>query len=102
MAERQIKGIRMNAETQRLLKLLAALENRSEADIAEAALLGYLQIRSIGFTGSLDEARELANATPENVGEIVARLTDAMEAALASGQLPATGKDRLRQRLAPA
>ncbi len=99
MAERSVKGIRMSAETQRLLKLLSALEDRPEGDIAEDALLGYLQMRSINLTGSLDEARALANASPDDVGEIVTGLVDAMETALANGQLPATGKDRLREQL---
>lgn len=104
--QRTPKGIRMTGDMQRLLKLLAALEDRPEADVVEDALLGYLQLRSIGLTGRLDEARALANAKPEEVGDVVARLVDAMERALESDSAilsAGSGKERLREkRLAAA
>jgi hypothetical protein len=48
----------------------------------------------------LPEARDLAHTTPENVGETLARLTGAIERALAEGRLaPKSGaaKRRLRE-----
>jgi hypothetical protein len=48
----------------------------------------------------LGEARELAHTTPEDVGDTVARLTSAIENALANGRHapePGAAKRRLRQ-----
>lgn len=97
MAAKPTKSIRLSAETQRLLRLLAAFEQRTEGDIVEDALAAYLQIRSLSYTGTLPEAAELANTTPDSVGDIVERLTTAIERAIGEGhQAPAPGEARSR------
>jgi hypothetical protein len=101
MPQRTTKSIRITADAQRLLRLVAAFEDRTEGAILEDALAAYLQIRSLGYESVLPEARDLAHTTPENVGETVARLTGAIERALAEGQLapkPTAAKRRLRER----
>jgi len=101
MAQRTTKSIRITEDAQRLLRLVAAFEDRTEGTIIEDALAAYLQIRSLGYGAVLPEARELGHTTPERVGETVARLTSAIEKALAEGRLaPKTGaaKQRLRER----
>jgi len=101
MSERTTKSIRINEDAQHLLRLLAAFENRTEGAIVEDALAAYLQIRSLGYTSVLPEARELAHTTPEDVGETVTRLTSAIENALAAGRSapePGSAKRRLRER----
>ncbi|MHB1808727.1 MAG: hypothetical protein ACYCU0_05450 [Solirubrobacteraceae bacterium] len=101
MAERTTKSIRITQDAQRLLRLLAAFEDRTEGAILEEALAAYLQIRSLGYGAVLPEARELAHTTPEDVGDTVARLTGAIENALADGRhAPVAGaaKQRLRER----
>lgn len=93
----------MTAETQRLLKLLAAFEDKTEGAIIEEALPMYLQARVLAYGNDVDIARELAQSTPETAGEIVDRLTGAIEDALAQGvrATPAgDAKARLRQRQA--
>jgi hypothetical protein len=101
MSERTTKSIRITEEAQRLLRLVSAFEDRTEGAIVEDALAAYLQMRSLGYSDVLPEARELAHTTPEAVGETVQRLTDAIEKALSSGQhapRPGSGKQRLRER----
>src|ERR1700681_4546605 len=87
MAERTTKSIRITEDAQRLLRLVAAFEDRTEGAIVEDALAAYLQIRSLGYGSVLPEARQLAHTTPEDVGETVARLTGAIERALTEGRL---------------
>ena len=72
MSERTTKSIRITEDAQRLLRLVAAFEDRTEGAIVEDALAAYLQIRSLGYESVLPEARELAHTTPEDVGETVA------------------------------
>jgi predicted transcriptional regulator len=101
MAGRTTKSIRLTEDAQRLLRLVAAFEDRTEGAIVEDALAAYLQIRSLGYGTVLSEARELAHTTPEDVGDTVARLTVAIEKALASGlhaPEPGAAKRRLRER----
>jgi hypothetical protein len=101
MSERTTKSIRMTEDAQRLLRLVAAFEDRTEGAIVEDALAAYLQIRSLGYGSVLPEARDLAHTTPEDVGDTVARLTGAIENALANGRhapKPGTAKRRLRER----
>jgi predicted transcriptional regulator len=101
MPERTTKSIRITEDAQRLLRLIAAFEDRTEGTIVEDALAAYLQIRSLGYESVLPEVRELAHTTPEDVGDTVARLTGAIERALAGGrQAPRAGaaKQRLRER----
>src|SRR2546423_15466360 len=101
MADRSTKSIRLTDDTQRLLKLLAAFEDKTEGAIIEEALPMYLQARTPAYGNTLDIARELANSTPETAGEIVERLTEAIEQALRNGlRAPEIGggKDRLRAR----
>jgi predicted transcriptional regulator len=101
MPERTTKSIRITEDAQRLLRLLAAFEDRTEGTIIEDALAAYLQIRSLGYGNVLPEARELAHTTPEDVGETLTRLTGAIENALAEGRLapkPGDAKQRLRER----
>lgn len=103
MAERTTKSIRLSEDTQRLLKILAAFEDKTEGAIIEEALPMYLQARTLAYGNSLDVARELANSTPDTAGDIVARLTEAIEQALSEGARatpPGSGKDRLKQRAA--
>lgn len=91
----------MNADTQRLLKLLAAFEDKTEGEIVEEALPLYLQMRTLAYGNELEAARHLANSTPETAGEIVERMTEALESALSQGitaPRPGSGKERLRQR----
>ncbi len=102
MAERTTKSIRITEDAQCLLRLIAAFEDRNEGAIVEDALAAYLQIRSLGYGSVLPEARELAHTTPEDVGDTVARLTGAIEKALANGShAPKAGaaKQRLRKRV---
>ena len=101
MAERTTKSIRITDDAQRLLRLVAAFEDRTEGAIVEDALAAYLQIRSLGYGSVLPEARELGHTTPEDVGETVARLTDAIEKALGERRLapkPGEAKQGLRER----
>jgi hypothetical protein len=101
MPQRTTKSIRITEDAQRLLRLVAAFEDRTEGAIVEDALAAYLQIRSLSYGSVLPEARELGHTTPEHVGETVARLTSAIEKALAEGRLaskPGTAKERLRER----
>ena len=102
MAEtRTTKSIRLNADTQRPLKLLSAYEDKGEGQIVEEALAVYLQFRSLAYSNQLEAARELAHSTPETAGEIVGRLSDAIEEALGQQQrapVPGQGKARLRAR----
>lgn len=101
MPSRTTKSIRITDDAKRLLRLVAAFEDRTEGAILEDAIAAYLQIRSLGYESVLPEARDLANTSPENVGETVARLTGAMERALAEGRRapePGSGKRRLRER----
>lgn len=101
MSQRTTKSIRITEDAQRLLRLVAAFEDRTEGAILEDALAAYLQIRSLGYGSVLPEARDLAHTTPEDVGETVARLTGAIESALADGRLaprPGAAKRRLRER----
>jgi predicted transcriptional regulator len=101
MAQRTTKSIRITEDAQRLLRLVAAFEDRTEGAIVEDALAAYLQIRSLGYEGVLPEARELAHTTPEHVGATVARLTSAIEQALHEGRLapqPGDAKRRLHER----
>jgi hypothetical protein len=101
MSERTTKSIRITEEAQRLLRLVSAFEDRTEGAIVEDALAAYLQMRSLGYSGVLPEARELAHTTPESVGDTVQRLTDAIERALRNGQhapQPGDAKQRLRER----
>jgi hypothetical protein len=101
MPERTTKSIRITEDAQRLLRLVAAFEDRTEGAIVEDALAAYLQIRSLGYESVLPEARELAHTTPEDVGDTVARLTGAIEQALANGSHapePGAAKQRLRER----
>ena len=103
MADRTTKSIRLNPDAQRLLKLLSAFEDKTEGEIVEEALAMYLQARTLSYGNTVDVARELANSTPENAGEIVARMTGAIEQALAEGlnaTPPGAGKERLRKRAA--
>jgi hypothetical protein len=105
MSERTTKSIRITPEAQRLLRLVAAFENRTEGTIVEDALAVYLQMRSLGYSETLPEARELAHTTPESVGDTVDRLTHAIERALSNGQRapePEEGKRRLRERASTA
>ncbi|HVA18933.1 MAG TPA: hypothetical protein VMU55_02020 [Solirubrobacteraceae bacterium] len=101
MSQRTTKSIRITEDAQRLLRLLAAFEDRTEGAIVEDALAAYLQIRSLGYGSVLPEARDLADTTPEDVGETVSRLTSAIENALAAGRSapkPGSAKHRLRER----
>ncbi len=101
MSQRTTKSIRITEDAQRLLRLVAAFEDRTEGAILEDALAAYLQIRSLGYGSVLPEARDLAHTTPQDVGETVARLTGAIESALADGRLaprPGAAKRRLRER----
>jgi hypothetical protein len=101
MSERTTKSIRITEEAQRLLRLVAAFEDRTEGAIVEDALAAYLQIRSLSYGGVLPEARELAQTSPESVGDTVERLTAAIEGALRHRQLapkPGEAKKRLRDR----
>lgn len=101
MPERTTKSIRITEDAQRLLRLVAAFEDRTEGAIVEDALAAYLQIRSLGYESVLGEARELAHTTPEDVSDTVARLTGAIERALANGNhapKPGAAKQRLRER----
>jgi hypothetical protein len=101
MAQRTTKSIRITEDAQRLLRLVAAFEDRTEGAIVEDALAAYLQIRSLGYESVLPEVRELGHTTPEHVGETVARLTSAIEQALDAGRLapkPGDAKQRLRER----
>jgi len=101
MPLRTTKSIRITEDAQRLLRLVAAFEDRTEGAIVEGALAAYLQIRSLGYGSVLPEARELAHTTSQDVGETVARLTSAIENALADGRVaprPGAAKQRLRER----
>jgi predicted transcriptional regulator len=98
MGKRTTKSIRITEDAQRLLRLVAAFEDRTEGAIVEDALAAYLQIRSLGYESVLPEARELAHTTPENVGDTVARLTSAIENALANGRHAAMRSPRARSR----
>jgi len=101
MTQRTTKSIRITEDAQRLLRLVAAFEDRTEGAIVEDALAAYLQIRSLGYESVLPEVRELGHTTPERVGETVARLTSAIEQALDGGRLapkPGDAKQRLRER----
>lgn len=103
MSDRTTKSIRMSEDAQRLLRLLAAFEDRAEGAIVEDALAAYLQIRSLGYGSVLPEARDLAHTSPEDVGATVERLTKAIERALASGRRapePGSARQRLRERAA--
>jgi predicted transcriptional regulator len=100
---RTTKSIRLSDDAQRLLKLLAAFEDKTEGAIIEEALPLYLQMRTLSYGNQLDIARELANSTPDTAGEIVERVTTAIEEALGQG-LRATpsgdGKQLLKAQLA--
>lgn len=85
----EMKSIRLSEDAQRLLKLLAAYEDKTEGAIIEEALPMYLQARTLAYGNDLAEARALANATPDTAGEIVDRLTSAIEEALEAGELRA-------------
>jgi len=103
MADKHTKSIRISDEARRLLPLLAAFEERTEGEIVEDALAAYLQIKSLSYSGTLPEARELGNTTPEAVGDVVERLTTAIERALGEGQhapSPDGARARLRARAA--
>ena len=102
MTDRTTKSIRLTEDAQRLLRLLAAYEDKTEGAIVEEALPLYLQMRALADGKELDVARELANSTPETAGEIVARVTAAIEGALTKGKrarAQGSGKDRLKSRL---
>lgn len=101
MPSRTTKSIRITDDAKRLLRLIAAFENRTEGAILEDALAAYLQIRSLSYESVLPEVRELGHTTPEEVGETVGRLTEAIERALAEGRHapePSAAKRRLRER----
>jgi hypothetical protein len=100
---RTTKSIRLSDDAQRLLKLLAAFEDKTEGAIIEDALPLYLQMRSLSYGNELDIARELANSTPDSAGEIVERVTAAIEDALHNGRHAPTsgdGKQLLKAQLA--
>jgi predicted transcriptional regulator len=92
MAVRTTTSLRITKAAQRPLRLLAAFEDRTEGAVIEDALAAYLQIRSLGYSGVLPEARQLAHTTPEDVGDTVARLTAAIE------RTPGEANQRLRER----
>jgi hypothetical protein len=100
---RSPKSVRMNPDAQKLLRLLAAYEDRTEGAIVEDALAVYLQYRSLSYSAALPEARDLNHAEPASVGDALERLTTAIEGALKAGQhapVPGEGKTRLKKRLA--
>jgi len=99
---RHPKSVRMTPEAQKLLRLLAAYEDRTEGAIVEDALTAYLQYRSLSYSQALPEARELNHAEPASVEHALSRLTSAIEGALDAGRhapTPGEGKARLKARL---
>ena len=87
MTDRSIKSIRLSNDTQRLLKLVSAYEDKTEGAIVEEALAVYLQVRSLAYSNTLDAARHVAHSTPETAGDVVERLTAAIAEALESARV---------------